>query len=820
VGTGSTVGSGPSADQGPSAGELLATAPGLGRTLGEPGQPVIHGPQGDCPECFRLWAWCPAALAGNLAAAETSPDVSERSGLPASATLLGSMAGTVPCPEHGPYGSATGCEQCAYLGLDRSPVVNNCPVHGPLGVFCGREPGDPWYHEPDGSCRHNTRDGITCEYCGHVEPSTGPSTPVGNIPALLAGIPKGNDSGTVMAQAQPLPGAVIDSSRPSLAAFMSAAKHVAQSGNTPWAARYANELRQIVIDRAENAPRNLQRHLGPSEIGVPCDRQVVGKLVGFERTNHVTDVWPSIVGTAVHAWMEDTFNGHNDAIGWQRWLVEQRVTAHPDHAGTSDLFDMANNSVVDHKGVHVDTPIATPDGWTTMGRLNVGDQVFGMNGQPCRVTEVYPVQMRDCYRIKFTDGTSLVTDDIQELPFYTAERGGDRPTPMSVQTAVDHVWSPRPQRQLRMYNGAALELPSANLLVHPYVLGCWLGDGSVHGGTIGSGDAELFEHIESCGYTVGPLIGKARFSRTVYGLSSKLQQLGLQWPDPEHASTGHGRLYGHKRLPDEYLRASTPQRLALLQGLMDTDGSWNKARNQAVFVNTDKTLAESVAELITTLGWKAQILPQQATGFGRTVTVYHVAFTPFDMQPFRLRRKASQVRLEGSRVCRYRIVESIEQIPSVPTRCIDVDSPDHLYRCGEQMIPVHNCLGETSMAKLRADKVPPQYFYQLLTYRRGYQLMGLRVDRIVIIGWPRTGSSVDGMYVWEHECTPEDDVKLDTLFARMQWRKQWAAAISAGNAKLSDVPAVPDSDTCYVCPFYRPQAARDGGPGCPGHAGM
>jgi hypothetical protein len=151
--------------------------------------------------------------------------------------------------------------------------------------------------------------------------------------------------------------------------------------------------------------------------------------------------------------------------------------------------------------------------------------------------------------------------------------------------------------------------------------------------------------------------------------------------------------------------------------------------------------------------------------------------------------------------------------------------PDHagtsdLYDAANLCVDDHKFLGETSMAKLRADKVPPQYFFQLLTYRRGYQLMGLRVDRIVIIGWPRTGSSVDGMYVWEHECTPEDDVKLDTLFARMQWRKQWAAAISAGNAKLGDVPAVPDSDTCYTCPFFRPESRRDNGPGCPGHTGV
>jgi hypothetical protein len=87
------------------------------------------------------------------------------------------------------------------------------------------------------------------------------------------------------------------------------------------------------------------------------------------------------------------------------------------------------------------------------------------------------------------------------------------------------------------------------------------------------------------------------------------------------------------------------------------------------------------------------------------------------------------------------------------------------------------------------------------------------------VAWPRTESSTDGMYVWEHVCTPEDDVKLDTLFARMEWRKQWAAAVTAGNAKFMEVPAVPDSNHCFLCPFYRSQAARENVPGCPGHAG-
>lgn len=123
----------------------------------------------------------------------------------------------------------------------------------------------------------------------------------------------------------------------------------APNGNTPWAAGYAHELRRVVTHAANNSPRNLQIHLGPSEIGTPCDRQVVGKLAGQPVTNHVVDPWPSIVGTAVHAWLADAFTADNTRTGFTRWLAEQRVTPHPDHAGTADLYDAAELAVVDHK---------------------------------------------------------------------------------------------------------------------------------------------------------------------------------------------------------------------------------------------------------------------------------------------------------------------------------------------------------------------------------------------------------------------------------------------------------------------------------------
>jgi len=120
-------------------------------------------------------------------------------------------------------------------------------------------------------------------------------------------------------------------------------------GNSEWASRYARELRGVVVRQANRAPRSLQVHLGPSEIGAACDRQVIGKLAGIPRTNHVSDPWPSICGTAIHAWLADAFEGDNAREHILRWVTETKVVPHPDYPGHADLYDALERCVVDHK---------------------------------------------------------------------------------------------------------------------------------------------------------------------------------------------------------------------------------------------------------------------------------------------------------------------------------------------------------------------------------------------------------------------------------------------------------------------------------------
>lgn len=138
------------------------------------------------------------------------------------------------------------------------------------------------------------------------------------------------------------------------------------------------------------------------------------------------------------------------------------------------------------------------------------------------------------------------------------------------------------------------------------------------------------------------------------------------------------------------------------------------------------------------------------------------------------------------------------------------------YDADHDLVLDHKFLGETSMSKVRRKGPPRHYFVQFLLYALGFIALGLPVRRLALLAWPRTGSSVDGLYVWDHELTEADwSFMRDEVEPQLRRRKAWAAALLTGQAQLADVPADAE-DECHFCPFYRPQTARDGAFGCAG----
>jgi hypothetical protein len=323
------------------------------------------------------------------------------------------------------------------------------------------------------------------------------------------------------------------------------------------------------------------------------------------------------------------------------------------------------------KVLALDTPVPTPSGWSTIGALRPGDELFDMNGNVTTVVALSPL-IECTMRAVLGDGSEFLTDAGHR---WWVEPRDARPRFVTTQEVLD---SPHPRR-FRVPLAGPLNLPPANLAIDPYALGAWLGDGTSASGSISAhpnDQAFMRSQFESAGFVTTNQPGsECRFG--VIGLHVKLRDLGVS---------------NNKHVPTQYLRGSIEQRLALLQGLMDTDGTVNTKAGNVSFTNTNELLADAVFELVATLGWKPRRWKGDAKLNGTVTGVYHeVSFCPSrDRSPFRMPRKTALLPPVRSR----QLTRPFKTIDTVPTpvlgRCLAVSSPTQTFLVGRAMVPTGN----------------------------------------------------------------------------------------------------------------------------------
>jgi replicative DNA helicase len=350
------------------------------------------------------------------------------------------------------------------------------------------------------------------------------------------------------------------------------------------------------------------------------------------------------------------------------------------------------------KALALDTPLPTPTGWTTMADVAVGDQLLGADGRPTTVVAATEVlQGRSCYEVEFSDGTAVVADAQHQWltetrasrkSAWSAARGYNRTRNQrrfpSVRTTEEILATLRcngAERRLNhaVVNARPLDLPAQELPLAPYPLGVWLGDGHSAGARITTADPEIAVHLEADGLWVVPG-GGLNYS--------------LRLPQRNHHGTVQGvlRTLGvlrNKHIPTAYLRGSEAQRRALLAGLLDTDGTVAPSGVVQLSV-TSQRLAEDTRELIVSLGYRCSMTTKPVKGRTAASTAYTLTFSTSD-DVFRLERKwLLHKERRGPGRTGKRLVTAVRPVPSVPVRCVEVDSPDHLYLAGRSMVPTHN----------------------------------------------------------------------------------------------------------------------------------
>lgn len=356
------------------------------------------------------------------------------------------------------------------------------------------------------------------------------------------------------------------------------------------------------------------------------------------------------------------------------------------------------------KGLSEDTPVPVPAGWARMGDLEVGDELFDETGARCRVTFVSERRWLDCYRVRFSDGTSVVADGdhlwrVFDVWGYVpgTGRGGAKGAWLTLPTRemagrADIGTRGKQESRYRLPDVGPLE-GCSDLPLDPWLLGAWLGDGDSIGSVLTVGNDDL-PHVRCQVARAGaeitterqdPRTGawRVRFRRhgeTYNTIPATLRTLGV---------------WGDKHIPTPYLRGTVGDRIALLQGLMDTDGTVcvagsKRTSRRCEFSVTNERLARDTLELVRSLGIRASWRVDPAKINGRYISDrYRIAFNT-EHPVFRLPRKAERHAEQGPLRERSRMITSVEPVPTVPTRCIQVDSPNSLFRCGEGMVPTHN----------------------------------------------------------------------------------------------------------------------------------
>ncbi|SFS05919.1 terminase TerL endonuclease subunit [Anaeromicropila populeti] len=334
------------------------------------------------------------------------------------------------------------------------------------------------------------------------------------------------------------------------------------------------------------------------------------------------------------------------------------------------------------KQLEVNTVIPTPDGFTTMGNLKVGDFVLDETGKPCHVVAFSEIDdTEQAYRIHFRDGSSIVAG-ARHLWKVQVTNNGKREKIISTEEMYE-----KQKRKNNQENRALFRIPIAGafllsektLPIDPYLYGFWIGNGNAVKPEI----TVMRDDVEEVKRNIP------------YPIQKQYQQAGhsdiLVYQELKSVLV---RDFTKKRIPIRYRRASISQRKRLLNGLMDSDGCISTVRGQSVYVTILPELAEEVQDLLWSLGIKNTRKTTPSTRFGIPTgeTCYLIRFTAFEDQMISgLERKEKGKRKRNPRSCsHFHYISYIEKAEKCKMRCIQVDSPSRLYLAGRSMIPTHN----------------------------------------------------------------------------------------------------------------------------------
>jgi hypothetical protein len=337
-------------------------------------------------------------------------------------------------------------------------------------------------------------------------------------------------------------------------------------------------------------------------------------------------------------------------------------------------------------------PVLTPSGWKLMGDIKVGDLVMTPSGKPTKVLEVYPQGEREVFEVVLHDNRRTRCSEDHLWRIKTSR--GDRVVPTSFFLNKKLIRNAGKENSYYAYHLPEIEpldFEEKELPVDPYVLGVLLGDGCLTGSNtaISTGDYEIVEELQNRLPSANIRKQKNDFGYSIaYGLpknplKEKLRELGVC-------------TYSYSKfVPKDYLYSSISQRLELLRGLMDTDGTSSPC-GTVRFNTSSPQLRDDVLFLFRSLGCRARWYQPKPAGWAKRP--HYVVSAVCDLDVFKLDRKLKNIkkgRKYGYKKIGIREVRSLGYTEE--QTCILVEDPEHLY-ITKDFIPTHNSYKNSAKA--------------------------------------------------------------------------------------------------------------------------
>lgn len=337
-----------------------------------------------------------------------------------------------------------------------------------------------------------------------------------------------------------------------------------------------------------------------------------------------------------------------------------------------------------------DTPVFTSNGWKKHGDLIVGDKVVGSDGKYTEIVKVHPKNVANM-KVTLSNGEVFYCHANHEWTVYDRRKQSlvtyethDMVSRLNVKEKKRGIVRDRCNLYIPMRK--PMQGTHRDFELHPYVLGAWLGDGTSTKPWITDpqSDYAIIQKIIDCGYEL-----RKTYTHKTTGVKSFVFDAKLA-RDLHKYNMCHWHKTADKYIPEEYLTASYEQRLELLAGLLDTDGTLTREENRYHFSTTSPKLRDGVNTLVNSFGWRTCVIEHEphTSSFGIVgkKVCWTISFNPNVQIPCVLDRKILHRFSKQRRVS----ILSIEPCEEKQGNCITVSNSDGLYAVGKTMQLTHN----------------------------------------------------------------------------------------------------------------------------------